>query len=39
MKKTKPAICCVCGKDLKDRVPIDAENVTCFACRNKETPK
>jgi hypothetical protein len=30
--KTKPAICCVCGKDLKARVPVDAENVRCFAC-------
>jgi hypothetical protein len=28
----KPAICCVCGKDLKARVPVDAEKIRCFTC-------
>jgi NMD protein affecting ribosome stability and mRNA decay len=28
----KPAICCKCGKDLKDKVPAEAGDVTCFAC-------
>jgi len=32
---TKPAICCRCGVDLKDRVPKDAEQVTCYACNTK----
>ena len=36
MSKFKKAICCRCGKDLKDKVPADAENVTCFTCYNAD---
>lgn len=33
---TKPAICHKCGKNLKGKVPIDAEEVTCFECCEAE---
>lgn len=33
---SKPAICHKCGKNLKRRVPDDAEEVTCFACDKLE---
>jgi hypothetical protein len=35
----KPAICSRCGKDLKDLVPDDAEDVVCFRCNEAENKR
>lgn len=32
--KYKSAVCEKCGKRLEGQVPVDATNVTCFACDN-----
>jgi hypothetical protein len=37
--RSKPAICCKCGKNLGGHVPKDAEDVTCFACCEVEYQK